>query len=264
MPGFFRWGSAPDASPSSPWTPTTNFSTTGPARPIRLVCCDEKGKFRMHPEAVATLQHLKGPFGLVSVCGRAGQGKSFILNRFSPSSLVIAKSLILGVIPAFMCFLASEESSGFQVASTYRPCIQGLWLWSAPIKRTALDGTEYNLLLVDSEGIDAYIQTITCSYTTRKHIHVRASGGRTTASELGQFSPIFVWLLRDFYLDSVEDNRRIMPRDYLELALRPVQGSGRDIAAKTELEKLRPEFRSGLDALTRFVFERTRPKLGLQ
>jgi hypothetical protein len=29
-----------------------------------------------------------------------------------------------------------------------------------------------------------------------KHIRIRASGGRTTASELGQFSPIFVWLLR--------------------------------------------------------------------
>lgn len=28
-----------------------------------------------------------------------------------------------------------------------------------------------------------------------KHIRVKASGG-TTASEIGQFSPIFVWLLR--------------------------------------------------------------------
>ena len=28
----------------------------------------------------------------------------------------------------------------------------------------------------------------------------------------------------------------------------------------TQLEKLRPEFRAGLDALTKFVFERTRPK----
>lgn len=26
------------------------------------------------------------------------------------------------------------------------------------------------------------------------------------------------------------------------------------------MDKLRPEFKSGLDALTRFVFERTRPK----
>ncbi|KAF8035978.1 hypothetical protein BT93_C1869 [Corymbia citriodora subsp. variegata] len=219
------------------------------------------------------------------------------------------------------------KSSGFQVASTHRPCTKGLWLWSAPLKRRALDGTEYNLLLLDSEGIDAYDQTGT--YSTQifslavllssmfiynqmggideaaldrlslvtqmtKHIRVRASRGKSSASELGQFSPIFVWLLRDFYLDLVEDNRRITPRDYLELALRPVQGTGRDIAAKNEIrdsiralfpdrecftlvrplnnendlqrldqismDKLRPEFRSGLEALTKFVFERTRPK----
>lgn len=33
-----------------------------------------------------------------------------------------------------------------------------------------------------------------------KHIRVRASGGRSSASELGQFSPIFVWLLRVIFL----------------------------------------------------------------
>lgn len=287
--------SSPSSSSAAP--------VTGPARPIRLVYLDEKGKFRMDPEAVATLQLVKEPIGVVSVCGRARQGKSYILNQ------------LLG------------RSSGFQVASTHRPCTKGLWLWSTPLKRTALDGTEYNLILLDSEGIDAYDQTGT--YSTQifslavllssmfiynqmggidetaldrlslvtqmtKHIRVRASGGRTTPSELGQFSPIFVWLLRDFYLDLVEDNRRITPRDYLELALRPVQGGGRDLAAKNEirdsiralfpdrecftlvrplnnendlqrldqisLDKLRPEFKSGLDALTKFVFERTRPK----
>ncbi|KAA8519740.1 hypothetical protein F0562_013996 [Nyssa sinensis] len=303
MKRFFGRGSgdSPQSAPEPP-SPPTGVSL-GPARPIRLVYCDENGKFRMDPEAVATLQLVKEPVGVVSVCGRARQGKSFILNQ------------LLG------------RSSGFQVASTHRPCTKGLWLWSAPLKRTALDGTEYNLLLLDSEGIDAYDQTGT--YSTQifslavllssmfiynqmggideaaidrlslvtemtKHIRVRASGGRTTASELGQFSPIFVWLLRDFYLDLVEDNRKITPRDYLELALRPVQGGRRDIAAKNEiresiralfpdrecftlvrplsnendlqrldqisLDKLRPEFRSGLDALTRFVFERTRPK----
>lgn len=36
-------------------------------------------------------------------------------------------------------------------------------------------------------------------------------------------------------MDLVEDNRRITPRDYLELALRPVQGGGKDIAAKNEV-----------------------------
>ncbi|XP_056175636.1 uncharacterized protein LOC115686600 isoform X3 [Syzygium oleosum] len=244
---FNRGRDAPsDASPAySPPSPSPSpASVTGPARPIRLVYCDEKGRFRMDPEAVAVLQLVKEPIGVVSVCGRARQGKSFILNQ------------LLG------------KSSGFQVASTHRPCTKGLWLWSAPLKRRALDGTEYNLLLLDSEGIDAYDQTGT--YSTQifslavllssmfiynqmggideaaldrlslvtqmtKHIRVRASGGKSSASELGQFSPIFIWLLRDFYLDLVEDNRRITPRDYLELALRPVQGTGRDIGAKNEI-----------------------------
>uniref|UniRef100_A0A0E0HIF3 GB1/RHD3-type G domain-containing protein n=1 Tax=Oryza nivara TaxID=4536 RepID=A0A0E0HIF3_ORYNI len=275
----------------------------GPGRPLRLVYCDEKGKFVMDPEAVAALQLVKGPVGVVSVCGRARQGKSFVLNQ------------LLG------------RSSGFQVAPTHRPCTKGLWMWSAPLKRTGLDGTEYNLVLLDTEGIDAYDQTGTYSIQIfslavllssmfiynqmggideaaldrlslvtemTKHIRVRASGGRSTESELGHFSPVFVWLLRDFYLDLTEDNRKITPRDYLELALRPVQGGGRDVSSKNairesiralfpdrecitlvrpvnnekDLQRLdqlplnnfRPEFRSGLDALTKFVFDRTRPK----
>ena len=74
-----------DASPQSV-SPSSSSSrssapVTGPARPLRLVYCDEKGKFRMDPEAAATLQLVKGPIGVVSVCGRARQGKSFILNQ---------------------------------------------------------------------------------------------------------------------------------------------------------------------------------------
>lgn len=64
------------SSPSSSAAPVT-----GPERPIRLIYCDESGKFRMDPEAVATLQLVKEPIGIVSVCGRARQGKSFILNQ---------------------------------------------------------------------------------------------------------------------------------------------------------------------------------------
>uniref|UniRef100_A0A803LA16 GB1/RHD3-type G domain-containing protein n=1 Tax=Chenopodium quinoa TaxID=63459 RepID=A0A803LA16_CHEQI len=301
---LFRGKETADSSPSpenppQPSPPPPAPSVTGPARPIRFVYSDEDGKFRIDPEALAVLQLVKEPIGVVAVCGRARQGKSFILNQ------------LLG------------RSSGFQVASTHRPCTKGLWLWSTPLKKTALDGTEYNLILLDTEGIDAYDQTGT--YSTQifslavllsslfifnqmggideaaldqlslvtemtKHIRVRAPGGRTTASELGQFSPIFVWLLRDFYLDLVEDGRKITPRDYLELALRPVQGSGKDIVAKNEiresiralfpdrecftlvrplnsetelqhldqtpLHNFRPEFRSGLDALTRKAFNR--------
>ena len=46
-------------------------------------------------------------------------------------------------------------------------------------------------------GIDeASLDRLSLVTQMTKHIRVRASGGKTSASELGQFSPIFVWLLR--------------------------------------------------------------------
>jgi hypothetical protein len=56
------------------------------------------------------------------------------------------------------------RSSGFTVAPTHRPCTKGLWMWSSPVKRTAPDGSDYSLLLLDSEGIDAYDQTVSFSF----------------------------------------------------------------------------------------------------
>lgn len=40
---------------------------------------------------------------------------------------------------------------------------------------------------------------------------------------------------QDFYLDLVEDNRKITPRDYLEIALRPMQDGGRDLLSRNEV-----------------------------
>ena len=89
-------------TPRSPWTPTASSPRSpfaaeaggegGGGRPLRLVYCDERGRFRMDPEAVAALQLVKGPVGVVSVCGRARQGKSFILNQVRPPSLAAAPS----------------------------------------------------------------------------------------------------------------------------------------------------------------------------
>ncbi|KAG0631284.1 hypothetical protein M758_1G241000 [Ceratodon purpureus] len=280
-----------------------NSVARGPARPLRLVYCDDKGKFRMDPEAVAALQLVKGPVGAVSVCGRARQGKSFILNQ------------LLG------------RSSGFEVAATQKPCTKGLWMWSAPIKRTAADGSEYNLILLDSEGIDSYDQTgqysiqifslavllssmfvynqmfgideaaldnLSLVTEMTKHIRVRASQSTSSEAELGRFSPLFVWLLRDFYFDLSDDGHKISPRDYLESALQPIQGTGKAAVAKNEIRnsiktlfperdcftlvrpleaeqrlqhldeipmnQLRPEFRAGLDKLTKYILDRAGPK----
>ncbi|KAK1321860.1 hypothetical protein QJS10_CPA03g00077 [Acorus calamus] len=219
----FRGGGGGSASSSSVTTSSSAeppgrsppSATGATSRPVRLVYTDERGKFKMDPDAVAALQLVKGPIGVVSVCGRARQGKSFILNQGTYSTQIFSLAVLLSSM-----FIYNQMGG---------------------IDEAALD----RLSLVTE---------------MTKHIRVRASAGKTTASELGQFSPVFVWLLRDFYLNLVEDNRRITPRDYLELALRPGSSGGRDVSTKNELDKLRPEFRSGLDALTKFVFERTKPK----
>lgn len=40
---------------------------------------------------------------------------------------------------------------------------------------------------------------------------------------------------QDFYLELSEGNQKITPRDYLELALKPVQGLGKDLSSKNEV-----------------------------
>lgn len=75
---------------------SSSSAVRGPGRPIRLVYCDEKGKFRMDAEAVATLQLVKEPIGVVSVCGRARQGKSFILNQVNFLTFHVGLNGVLG------------------------------------------------------------------------------------------------------------------------------------------------------------------------
>lgn len=94
--------------------------------PLELVSYNGKsGKFEVGQAAMKALRGVKGPVGVVAVCGRARQGKSFILNQ-----------------------LLSETSGGFVVGPTHRPCTKGLWMWSSPQKRTGKDGTAHHLVRV--------------------------------------------------------------------------------------------------------------------
>lgn len=83
----------PSPEPPPPYpTPVSSNLHIGPARPIRFVYCDENGKFQIDPESIAVLQLVKEPVGVVSVCGRARQGKSFILNQVCSTKLTILSS----------------------------------------------------------------------------------------------------------------------------------------------------------------------------
>ena len=197
-------------------------------------------------------------------------------------------------------------------------------MWSEPQPRTNPDGSKSYLVLLDTEGIDAWDQT--AQYSTQifslavllsslfvynqmggidesaldrlslvtemtKHIRVRAGGG---PEKLGDFTPAFLWLLRDFYLRLEDEGKQVTARDYLETALLPVGGSGASVKSKNEIRDsikalfpdrdcytlvrpmndeaqlvdldkidpslLRPEFRSGVDRLVTHIFSKAEPK----
>lgn len=143
--------------------PTRAKQDTGSAaRPVELIQYDTTtGKFSVGHEALAALRSVNTPVAVVAVCGRARQGKSFILNQ------------LLG------------RSQGFQVAPTHRPCTKGLWMWSSPIPRKGPEGTPYHLVLLDTEGIDAYDQT--GQYSTQVipcllHSHTATSSSNCSSS----------------------------------------------------------------------------------
>lgn len=103
------------------WFGSASEERTG--QPLELVRYDTgTKKFEVGEEAIAVLRSVHEPMGVISVCGRARQGKSFILNQ------------LLG------------QSSGFTVAPTHRPCTKGLWMWSAPQERQLPDGSKSYLV----------------------------------------------------------------------------------------------------------------------
>ena len=86
-------------------------------------------------------------------------------------------------------------------------------------------------------GIDeAALDNLALVTEMTKHIRVKAATSSSSAAQdLAQFSPAFVWLLRDFYLDLSEDGRQISPKEYLEIALQPSAASSPAIRAKNEV-----------------------------
>lgn len=59
----------------------TTESGSGSGRAIQLVYIDENGKLKTDPEAIGALQKLKGPIAVISLFGKALDGKSFIWNQ---------------------------------------------------------------------------------------------------------------------------------------------------------------------------------------
>ena len=192
MNALFKFGKKQPASDALTPPAAKSGRTHQPGVPLELVKYDtETGKFEVGREAARVLRNARDPIGVVAVCGRARQGKSFILNQLLGQStgFQVRRIYIQVSCAALLCKLRCHKPGAWltsewlsaplvpQVAPSVRPCTKGLWMWSTPIQRQAVDGSPYQLVLLDSEGIDAWDQAsaLVAAHAARCSIHLSRS-----------------------------------------------------------------------------------------
>ena len=146
-----------------------------------------------------------------------------------------------------------NKQKGFNVGPTVNPCTKGLWVWSKPIIIEVSKNKRIPLLLIDTEGFGALdadsnhdiriftlaillssyfiynsvggidesaIQNLNFVINLSKFIKLKSGESDTDPDELANLFPSFLWVLRDFSLQLIDDNgETITPKEYLEQVL---------------------------------------------
>lgn len=170
------------------------------------------------------LKSIKGDIGIVSLAGAQRTGKSFALNML----------------------LDKLGGKGFKVSPSTSSCTQGIWIWGTP---TYVKSRNMHVVLLDTEGsgsidknsthdgkifalvvlISSFfiynsfgaidenaINNLSLAAKLSTNIAVRAGKGVSEDELIANFTPKFLWLLRDFVLEMKEDGHNITENEYLE------------------------------------------------
>ena len=197
----------------------------------------ENGKFIITNLSKLILNQKKiTHLGIISLVGKYRTGKSFLLNRV---------------------ILNNKEKSGFLVGPTFKPCTKGIWIWSEPIM-IKNNNEEFPCFMIDTEGLSAYdeeanhdskiflisvlisslfifnsfgtidenaINSLSFVLNLSKTLKLKNSFMEDNKTELSEYFPYFLWLLRDFSLKLVDKNgKNITEKEYLENALENLKG----------------------------------------
>jgi hypothetical protein len=222
---------------------------------VPFITVEEDGFFHVNPKAIDILKGIKGRVAVVSVAGLYRTGKSFLLN-----------------------LLVGGKGKGFVVGGTVNAVTKGIWLWGDPIEME--DGT--TLIFVDTEGLGstdrgqthdtrifslALLLSSQFIYNSRgvidgnaiddlslvinltKHIQT-SSRSNSDGSDLHEFFPSLLWVVRDFTLQLEEAGKKITSRQYLENALKPQGGFNADATKKNQIRVLLSNFFRQRDCVT--------------
>lgn len=288
-------------------------------QPIPFVLVGDDGGFSVNPEACAKIEAIRGKLVIIAVAGLYRTGKSFLLNLLVRHAKGIDASSATGKEQTM------AEAGGFAVGGTVNACTKGIWMWGEPIVME--DGTNY--LFLDTEGLGSVdreqthdtrifalalllatnfiynsrgvidgnaIEDLSLVVNLSKHIQTSqkdsSSGG---GADFHEFFPSFMWVVRDFTLQLLDNGKKISSKQYLENALAPQGGYSDDAVKKDQIrlllsdffhqrdcvtlvrpvddeqklralpsvpyDGLRDEFRSAFETLRRRLFEKAKPKM---
>jgi hypothetical protein len=225
----------------------------------------QDAKFRVCEEAKELLQTIKAPMALASIVGKYRTGKSLLVNR-----------------------MLLDLKGGFSVGATVNSCTKGLWIWSKPLICKRPNGSELQLLIIDTEGLgsldadadhdakifalalllssyfiynsvgsidESALNSLSLVVELTKHIKTKSekeSGGEPETGEtFANFFPAFLWVVRDFTLILVDDhNTPITAKAYLDRALRPMQGFSEGVEVKNRIRRMLTAFFPDRDCVT--------------
>ena len=298
------------------------------AEAIPLVQVDDDSKFHVNPEAREIIGNLRGKLCIVSVAGLYRTGKSSLVNLLLSEAAASGKGFKVGPTvrrctrgiwfwgeprrcalpsgePCWVVVLDTEGLGGLEADKHYDTRIFSL--------STLLCST----LVYNSLGSidESAISNLSFVANLSRHIRVRdddesipITAGQISGCDVGtcrddlnahefhKFFPSFVWVVRDFALDLVDEhNNAISADEYLENSLRVQVGFDaataernrirsmlttfftdracfplvRPLADESQLQQidavaideLRPEFQEGVESLKMHLYEKhLRPK----
>ncbi|CAI5703773.1 unnamed protein product [Peronospora effusa] len=243
-------------------------------QPLPFVLVDDDGTFRINPDAVAVLEKVKTRLVVVAVAGLYRTGKSFLLNLLVQHLQVVSGSMT-----------ANQEAkeTGFAVGGTVNACTKGIWMWGKPI----LLDEDTSVLFLDTEGLGSIdreqthdtrifalalllasnfvynsrgvidgnaIEDLSLVINLSKHIQTSSSSNKETGNNGGdrlhEFFPSFMWVVRDFTLQLLDNGKPISSKQYLENALQPTGGYSDDAVEKDQIRALLSDFFRHRDCVT--------------